>query len=146
MLNIRPSKDEDFDQLLILFQQLWPTKTIVPTRLHEVFTRVISTPYKQYFCATEEDRIIGLGSISFKDNLWQEGVIAYIEEMVVLETYRGLGIGSKLLKHLIALADEKGCRRIELDSGFPRVDAHRLYERHGLEKRAYLFSKVLHEA
>lgn len=143
MIQIRPATLEDFDQLLVLFRQLWPTKTIVPDRLRGVFKRVIETPYKQYFCATDADRVVGLGAISYKDNLWQEGVIAYVEELVVDEARRGKGIGTQLLDHLVGLAQARGCRRIELDSAFHRVDAHRLYERVGMEKRAYLFSRVL---
>jgi GNAT superfamily N-acetyltransferase len=145
MLPVRPARLDDFDQLLPLFRQLWPTKLIVPARLREVFARVIATPTKQYFCAMDGEHVVGLGAVSFKDNLWQEGVIAYVEELVVDEDCRGRGIGSQLLEHLIALARERGCRRIELDSGFHRPDAHRLYERHGLEKRAFLFSRVLND-
>ena len=33
-----------------------------------------------------------------------------------------------------------GYKRVELDSGFPRLDAHKFYEKLGFEKRAYLFS------
>ncbi len=140
MIQIRAATSDDFDSLLVLFRQLWPTKTIVPERLREVYARVIVTPSKQYFCAVEGDRVIGMGAVSYKDNLWQEGVIAYVEELVVHEDCRGEGIGTMLLNHLIALAQERKCRRIELDSAFHRADAHRLYERHGLAKRAYLFS------
>jgi len=143
-MQIRRATQEDFDALLVLFRQLWPTKVIVPERLREVFLRVLATPQKQYFCAIVAGQPVGLGAISFKDNLWQEGVIAYVEELVVLDTMRGQGIGSQLLAHLIGLADAQGCRRIELDSAFHRTEAHRLYERYGLEKRAYLFSRVLH--
>lgn len=143
MIQLRPARLEDFDQLLVLFRQLWPTKLIVPARLREVFARVVATPYKYYLCAVDGERVIGLGAVSFKDNLWQEGVIAYVEELVVHEDCRGRGIGSQLLEHLTALASERGCRRIELDSGFQRPDAHRLYERHGMAKRAFLFSRVL---
>jgi ribosomal protein S18 acetylase RimI-like enzyme len=145
MIQIRPATIEDFDQLLGLFRQLWPTKAIVPERLRLVFSRVIETPYKQYFCAVEGGMTVGLGSVSFKDNLWQEGEIAYVEELVVHENCRGKGAGSMLLEHLISLAMDRGCRRIELDTAFHREAAHRFYEKHGLEKRAYLFSRVLNE-
>ena len=146
MIQIRPATLEDFDQLLVLFRQLWPTKTIVPERLRTVFSRVIATPYKLYFCAVEGGQIVGLGSVSFKDNLWQEGEIAYVEELIVHENCRGKGVGSVLLEHLISLAMKRGCRRIELDTAFHRAIAHRFYEKHGLEKRAFLFSRILNEA
>jgi ribosomal protein S18 acetylase RimI-like enzyme len=146
MIHIRPATGEDLDQLLVLFRQLCPTKKIIPERLREVFLRVLATPYKQYFCAISEGKIVGLGAVSFKDNLWQEGEIAYVEELVVHEATRGRGVGTQLLNHLTALAQKRGCRRIELDSAFHSVDAHRLYERQGMEKRAYLFSRVLETA
>ncbi len=143
-MTIRLATPEDFEDLLGLLRQLWPGKPIVPERLREVFHRVLATPSKHYFCAVEDGKPVGLGAVSFKDNLWQEGEIAYVEELVVLEAWRGQGIGTRLLTHLIQLAEARGCRRIELDSAFHRTAAHRLYERHGLEKRAYLFSRVLH--
>jgi len=143
MLQLRLATPDDFDELLVLFRQLWPAKAIIAEQLRAVFIKVIATPYKQYFCALLDGHVVGLGAISFKDNLWQEGVIAYVEELVVLDSVRGKGIGTELLKHLFILAREHKCKRIELDSAFHRLDAHRLYERVGFEKRAFLFSKVL---
>jgi ribosomal protein S18 acetylase RimI-like enzyme len=89
------------------------------------------------------NRVVGLGSLTVKDNLWQEGKIAYIEEIVVHEDLRGKGIGTQLLEQLVRSAKEAGCRRVELDSAFHRKEAHGFYERHGFENRAFLFSKVL---
>ncbi len=134
---------EDFTDLLILFRQLWPTKAINEERLREVFLRVIAAPSRQYFCAVMDRRVVGLGSITIKDNLWQEGNIGYIEEIVVDEELRGNGIGTQLLEQLVLSAREAGCRRVELDSAFRRKQAHQFYERHGFENRAFLFSKVL---
>jgi ribosomal protein S18 acetylase RimI-like enzyme len=114
MFQIRCAIDRDFEQLLVLFRQLWPTKTINPARLEEIYLRVISTSYKQYFCATDGCRIIGLGAVSFKDNLWQEGVIAYVEELVIHEDYRGKSAGTQLLEHLVKTASDRNCCRIEL--------------------------------
>ncbi len=144
-ISIRPATPGDLDQLLALFRQLWPTKTIVPARLRTVFERVLATPYKRYFCAMAGEQVVGLGSVSFKDNLWQEGEIAYVEELVVDENQRGQGIGSLLLNHLVAQAEARGCIRIELDTAFHRESAHRFYERHSMQKRAFLFSRVLAE-
>ncbi|MBK8475753.1 MAG: GNAT family N-acetyltransferase [Opitutaceae bacterium] len=142
---IRPANLGDFDQLLVLFRQLWPTKTIVPGRLGTIFARVLATPYKRYFCAVDDAHVVGLGAVSFKDNLWQEGEIAYVEELVVREDQRRKGVGSLLLDHLVAQAEARGCLRIELDTAFHREAAHRFYERHGMQKRAFLFSRVLAE-
>jgi GNAT superfamily N-acetyltransferase len=143
MVELRKALPDDFPDLLILFRQLWPTKTINEEALKEVFLPVIAAPNRRYFCAVLNNRAIGLGSVTIKDNLWQEGTIAYIEEIAVLESLQGKGIGTELLERLILSAKDAGCRRVELDSAFQRKKAHRFYERHGFENRAYLFSKVL---
>jgi GNAT superfamily N-acetyltransferase len=143
MVQLRQAVPEDFADLLILFRQLWPTKPISEGPLREVYLRVIAAPGRQYFCAVMGNRVIGLGSVTIKDNLWQEGRIAYIEEIVVHEDLQGKSIGTQLLERLILSAKEAGCRRVELDSAFHRKQAHLFYERHGFENRAYLFSKVL---
>lgn len=143
MIQIRRCDSKDFGQLIGLFRQLWPNKPINPNVLQTIFEKAISSSSRLYFCAVCDESVIGLASLSTKDNLWQEGVIGYIEEFVVDEKHRGQGIGTRLFEHLIAEAREKGCRRIELDSAFHRKEAHGFYERFGFESRAFLFSKEL---
>ncbi len=87
--------------------------------------------------------MIGFGSLTVKNSLWQAGPIAYVDELVVDEAHRGCGVGTRLLEELISLARLRGCRRIELDSALHREAAHRFYERHGFDNRAFVFSKPL---
>jgi GNAT superfamily N-acetyltransferase len=61
--------------------------------------------------------------------------------MIVDDSLRGKGIGSSLLEKAFDIAKLMGCKKIELDSGFPREKAHKFYEKIGFEKRAYLFSR-----
>ena len=143
MLQIRPCSSEDFNELLGLLKQLWPEKNLDPAALQTVFDRALDSDLQAYICATDGENIIGFGSLSVKNSLWQEGYIGHVDELVVDSGYRGRGVGTRLIEHLIVIAKQRGCRRIELDSGFHRPDAHRFYEQHGFENRGYLFSKVL---
>ncbi|WP_027084752.1 GNAT family N-acetyltransferase [Cohnella panacarvi] len=59
------------------------------------------------------------------------------------EEHRDRGIGKALIERLTDRAKQAGCRRIELDSGFHREQAHRTYEHVGFDKRAFLFSKEI---
>jgi GNAT superfamily N-acetyltransferase len=86
---------------------------------------------------------IGFGSLTLKNNLWQEGYVGHVDELVVDSTHRSRGVGTLLLNQIIELARRKGCRRVELDSAFHRKEAHMFYEQHGFENRAFLFSRVL---
>jgi GNAT superfamily N-acetyltransferase len=63
--------------------------------------------------------------------------------MIVDGELRGKGIGTKLLEKTFETANLRKCKKIELDSGFHREQAHKFYEKIGFEKRAYLFSKDL---
>ncbi len=95
------------------------------------------------FCVVTEGRIVGFCAYAVVNNLWQEGQIAYIYAMVVDEAFRGRGLGTSLLEHVIENARRDGLKRVELDSGFPRESAHAFYQKLGFEKRAFLFSYTL---
>ena len=56
---------------------------------------------------------------------------AYIYNVVVSGTWRGHGIGDRLLEHLHTQADRRGKRRALLEVTATNTYARRLYERHG---------------
>lgn len=140
-MHYRSVQASDFEAVLPLLRQLWPTKVMDLERLKPLFERV--TQARFYLCAEEDGRILAFGGVSFRDNLWQSGTIAYVEELVVDEARRGTGLGGEIMRRLEAIAREKGCARLELDSGFQRLEAYKFYERFGMAKRAFLFSKIL---
>lgn len=138
-------KKQDFLEILPLFKQLWPSKVINTERLNVVFDRGVDSTCDELFCVKVDNKIIGFAAYAIVNNLWQEGQISYVYAMVVDEKCRGKGYGAILLKEIIRKSEEAGYKRIELDSGFPREQAHKFYEKIGFEKRAYLFSKKLND-
>ena len=44
---------------------------------------------------------------------------------------------------LLQCAKERGCKGLVLDSGMPRTQAHRFYEKYGFEKSCYGFDYYL---
>ena len=143
MIQIRQCKADDFAAVVLLLQQLWPGKRLDTHALRTVFDRALVSKQQTYLCAVDGERMVGFGSLTLKNNLWQEGNLGHVDELVVDEGCRGRGIGTQLLDRLIVLAGDLGCRRVELDSAFHRKQAHQFYERHGFENRAFLFSKVV---
>jgi GNAT superfamily N-acetyltransferase len=140
MMIIRPCGIEDFDAVLPLFHQLWLGKPIDSAALRTVFERAKQT--RLFLCAVVDGQIVGFGSLSTKENFWQEGILGTVEELVVDEQHRKLGIGQAILNRLLEEAAKLGCRRVELDSSLHRLEAHRFYEKFGFEKRAFLFTIV----
>ncbi|OPY76992.1 MAG: Aminoglycoside N(6')-acetyltransferase type 1 [Syntrophorhabdus sp. PtaU1.Bin058] len=144
MISIRKCDDSDFDGILSLLRQLWLDKPINPVTLKEVFGKVVASEHHTCFVAESDGGLlVGFVSLSIKDSLWQEGLVAHIEELVVDQKARGKGVGTALVGHTIAMARDRGCRRVELDSAHHREAAHRFYERLGFENRAVLFSMAL---
>jgi GNAT superfamily N-acetyltransferase len=143
MTAIRPCTGEDFDRIFGLLEQLWPDKSLDRDSLCQVYRRGLASALQRFLCAVEGENIVGFCSLTVKNNLWQAGYLAHIDELVASEEKRGLGIGGALLAAIIVAAKQAGCSRVELDSAFRRAEAHKFYQRQGFENRAYLFSNPL---
>ena len=126
-LIIRNARESDFESILSLFKQLWPNKQLNKEDLYVVFSRGILSEDNELYCAEIDNKVIGFCSYAIVNNFWQEGYIAYIYSMIVDEELRGKGIGTELLKKTFETAKLKGCKKIELDSGFHREQAHKFY-------------------
>jgi glucosamine-phosphate N-acetyltransferase len=139
----RRCREDDFPEVFGLLKQLYPDQLLDKDKLNRVYTRALHSRNELYDCAVEDKKVVGFCSIWIKESLWQAGGLAYIGEMVVDEDIRGQGIGTLLLENAYLQAKSRSCRRIELDSGFARKEAHHFYESAGFEKRAFVFSKEI---
>lgn len=135
----------DFEGIFPLLQQLWPNQSLNRATLHALFNESLRADSRVLLRATINEEIAGFGSMTIKSHLWHAGLIAWVDELVVEQKYRGRGIGRTLLARLIESARERGCRAMELDSAFRRVESHSFYEKLGFEKRAFLFSKGIEQ-
>ena len=59
------------------------------TSLRPIFDRALASAVQNYVCATDEEKVIGFGSLTLKSNLWQAGLLGHIDELVVDATHRG---------------------------------------------------------
>jgi len=139
-IKIVDSKESDFEDIVSLFRQLWPDKAVNSHELIKVFKKSIDSENDKCLSVKLDGKTVGFCAITFANNFWQEGTIAQISTMVVDEAYRNKGIGTKLLQRAIAIAQMRGCKKLELESSFHRTSAHGFYEKNGFKKRAYYFS------
>ena len=142
-LHIRSAEAGDFEDIFPLFRQLWPNKQLNKEELQAVFLRGVASETDELFCAELNGSVIGFCAYAIVNNLWQEGRISYVYAMVVDESCRGRGFGTRLIRAAIERSGQQGLKRMELDSAFHREQAHKFYEKLGFEKRAYLFSYPL---
>ncbi len=142
-ITIRDCRPEDFEQVRSLLQQLWPTKEISAASLKDSFMKSFSLEGHIIRVALHEERIVGLCSLSIRNNLKAEGNLANIDELVVDEGMRGKQIGKMLLRDAEEIANGFGCKVLGLESSFPREDAHRFYEDNGYWKVGYYITREL---
>lgn len=130
---------EDFDGVYALLLQLWPESEMDKDRLNQVYRRTLETEQFQYRVARQGRDIVGFISWGVKNNLWAQGWLLHIDDLIVDERCRSRRVGTVLMDHAQQYALDHDCRYLELDSGLHRVNAHRFYERYGYSKRAYNF-------
>jgi GNAT superfamily N-acetyltransferase len=140
---IRRGRAEDFGDVMTLLRQLWPELELDPMVLEGVFRECLESDSYFALCAVAGQSVVGFCDLTIRPSLWQSGKLAYVDELVVEESTRGKGIGTLLLQRAAEIASSHGCRHIALDSFLHREDAHRFYERRGLERNGFIFGKDL---
>jgi GNAT superfamily N-acetyltransferase len=140
-IQIRPVVNGDIDSILPLIQQLWPKKKIHLHQIQSLIQQQLLSRNHHLVVAEQQNRVVGFGSLSRKINLWTEGMLGHIDELVVDDREQQRGIGTIILNYIIERGLQLGCRRIELDSAYHRKQAHQFYQRKGFVNRAILFSK-----
>lgn len=83
------------------------------------------------FVAREGESILGMVNLLFTVSTALGGRVALLEDMIVSPNARGAGVGSELLRHAVAFARRKGCKRITLLTDGRNQAARRFYARHG---------------
>lgn len=85
-----------------------------------------------YHLAYVEEDTAAVSAIGFRfQQFLYNGKHCYIDDLVTLSAHTGKGYAGKLIDYVVDLCKQKGLKTITLDSGFNRLDAHRLY----LQKR-----------
>ncbi len=91
--------------------------------------RVAVEPGSTYVLATSDGVPVAYGGLRPAPALGDDTV--EIKRMWVHPEWRGAGLGSRMLRHLEALAAERGARRIVLDTNAVLDEAIAMYERAG---------------
>jgi len=75
----------------------------------------------------------GVAQVRFRYGLWWAADDCLLEDLFVTEAARGRGLGRELVEAVIALARERGCRRVELDVNEDNAGALALYRSVGFD-------------
>ncbi len=98
----------------------------------EWFDELIDSPYHDMILALEDDKIIGIATVSIHMGpIVRKNV--YLEDFVTDASVRGRGVGSAIWNEIIKWGQEKGCNNLEFTCGNGREVAQEFYKNHGAE-------------
>ncbi|MDB3935512.1 GNAT family N-acetyltransferase [Granulosicoccus sp.] len=127
---IKEFNPDVLEALKILLPQL-SNNAALPTM--DLTRKIVESDVTRLLFARQEERTLGMLTIVIFPIA--TGVRAWIEDVVVDESGRGMGVGEALSKHALKLARSEGAKNVDLTSRPSREAANRLYQRIGFVLR-----------
>lgn len=114
------------------------------TASNETLTALVASENSHLFLAYDETENVA-GMITVGMYYSPTGKKAWIEDVVVDDTFRGQGVGEKLVQHAIEFTKTKDVNLLMLTSHPSRIAANKLYPRVGFNKRETNVYKMMIE-
>jgi GNAT superfamily N-acetyltransferase len=106
----------------------------------EQFAKLRQYPSYRIFVAETDGAITGTYALIILDNLAKRGARAgVVEDVAVLPSFQGRGIGRAMMEHAREECRRAGCYKMTLSSNVAREGAHRFYDSLGFERHGYSF-------
>jgi GNAT superfamily N-acetyltransferase len=143
---IRKAEKKDLRFVLLLYSQpdMDNGKVLDLKAAEKIFEKMGKYPDYSVYVAELNGNIVGTFALAIMDNLAHMGMPSgLIEDVVVLDSLQGKGIGKRMMNYAIEICKDKGCYKTLLSSNLKREGAHRFYEGIGFKKHGYSFSMEL---
>ena len=141
-MEIRKIKLEDLDSVFELLNELYENK-IDYSKFTQKYKESLEDSSFYGIVAIENNKVVGVLISRVINRLAKKKNILFIDDLIVNEKCRNIGIGKVLIQTATAYAISKDCGALELTSMIQNINAHRFYENNGFEKRQYKFKKSL---
>jgi GNAT superfamily N-acetyltransferase len=140
-ISIRPLVQSDLADAAVLLATLNPETpaALVAERLQ---TLLADHSHYEIVGAFNERILVGVAGAWIATKIWC-GRYLEIDNLVVDPVQRSSGTGTLLIEHLVAVARERGCGMVVLDSYTANHPSHRLYHRLGFEIWGFHFVKPI---
>ncbi len=130
---IREGRKEDLPSVLLLIKELAEYEK-APQEVEITVAEMEKTgfgenPVFRFFVAENEAGIIGIALYYIKYSTWK-GPCIFLEDLIVTQSQRGKGIGTKLFEKMITVAKEMKVPRLEwqvLDWNEPAINFYKKY-------------------
>lgn len=133
-IRIREALKEDMPDVLRLIQELAEFEN-EPEEVEVTISELEKAgfgekPQFHCFLAEVEDEIVGMALTYLRFSTWK-GKVVHLEDLIVRESKRGMGVGSALYRRVMEYADDLGVKRVNwevLDWNEPAI---KFYEKTG---------------
>lgn len=139
---IRTALEKDMESVYSLICDM-EQKALDKNGFEKIFIEHLKCGNKLVLISEQDNEVLGVLNLRTEYQLHHCAKIAEIMELSVREGYRSKGIGKELFDAACQRAKDSGCIQIEVCCNQLRTGAHRFYEREGMHKFHYKFSKGL---
>ncbi|MDQ2688300.1 MAG: GNAT family N-acetyltransferase [Armatimonadota bacterium] len=145
LVQVRPIGADDFQAVSALLAELGRPAISDETRVEarQIYARHLARPNTASLLAEVGGTPVGFMSLEFRERLNQTTLQAWIPDLIVTASARGKGVGRALLERGFALARERGCWAVTLESGYARTVAHQFYRAAGMTDGGLYFALSL---
>jgi GNAT superfamily N-acetyltransferase len=147
-ITIRAARFDDEAEVLPLIEELFVPPGRKPAdytheRAQEGFRRAVGNEDSDVLLALDGDTPVGAATVYVDTVSIRYGLRCWVEDLIVLPSQRGGGVGKLLLDAAMEWGRAQGCDFVQLHSGLGRKDAHRFYLANGMEQDSLVFTKNL---
>jgi GNAT superfamily N-acetyltransferase len=129
-----PEEAADVARLLAAFRDWWGREWPDDASFLASVERLIVRDDAEFLlAATGDDAPAGVVQLRYRWSAWTEADDCWLEDLYVLDSARGTGMGRALVRASLDRARERGCRRVELDVNTGNPTARGLYGSLGFE-------------
>ena len=107
--------------------------TNLMTLTEEMFRQLLASPNSHLFFLMKDEQIAGMLTVGIYHS--PTGGKAWIEDVVVDETFRGQGLSKLLVAHAIEFTKSQGIPSLMLTSNPKRIAANKLYQAMGFGRK-----------
>jgi GNAT superfamily N-acetyltransferase len=141
-IDVRHATVTDEAAFLDLLEQLFDAPGAPPPgytrqRGSNGFRWAIEGAHSDVLLALDGGSLVGLASVYRDIESIRYGRRTWLQDLVVDRAERSGGVGKALLSAAADWARERGCTHLALSSGGGRTEAHRFYEREGMDQAMY---------
>jgi GNAT superfamily N-acetyltransferase len=142
-MRVRAARRDDYEDVTRLLEELGRPLVTGESEMdcRAVYEAQVFDPDSHHIVAEGGSGIVAFASLHFRKRLNYPTEEAWVPDIIVTEGARRAGIGRKLLEEIEQKARERGCHRIELESGYKRAEAHHMYRQFGMRDDGKYFIK-----